>query len=237
LDAFLAAGRHHGALGIVNPAVLPWRSEAALAAHRLGDVDCAHALVDEELALAERFGGPRPIGVARRAAGLLARGEAAVELLRSAGEMLGGCGARVEHARALTGLGAAVRRAGRPGEARTILREAATLAEDVDAVRIAEQARAELRAAGARASTRAANPGDRLTAGERRVAELAAAGQTNRQIANTLFITVKAVEWHLSNAYRRLDISGRAQLGQALAAARRAHDSPANTGGEPRGAP
>ena len=50
------------------------------------------------------------------------------------------------------------------------------------------------------------------------MAELAAAGQTNRQIANALFITVKAVEWHLSNAYRRLDISGRAELSQALAA-------------------
>jgi len=50
------------------------------------------------------------------------------------------------------------------------------------------------------------------------VAELAAAGQTNRQIANALFITVKAVEWHLSNAYRRLGISGRRELSQALAA-------------------
>jgi DNA-binding CsgD family transcriptional regulator len=56
------------------------------------------------------------------------------------------------------------------------------------------------------------------------VAELAAAGQTNRQIANALFITVKAVEWHLSNAYRRLDISGRAKLGEALAASTRASE-------------
>ena len=218
LDAFLAAGRHHAALGIVNPAVLPWRSEAALAAQRLGDLDRAQALVAEELALAARFGGPRAIGVARRAAGLLARGDAAVELLRSAGEMLAGCGARVEHARALTDLGAAVRRAGRRDGARTILRESTRRAEDVGADRLAEQAGAELRAAGGRAPARATSPGDRLTAGERRVAELAAAGQTNRQIANALFITVKAVEWHLSNAYRRLGISGRTGLSPALAA-------------------
>ena len=72
-NAYLAAGRHHAALGIVNPAVLPWRSEAAAAARRLGQLDRARALVDEELAIAERFGGPRPIAVARRAAGLLAR--------------------------------------------------------------------------------------------------------------------------------------------------------------------
>ena len=220
MDACLAAGRHHAALGIVNPAVLPWRSEAAVAARRLGRLDRAQALVDEELALAERFGGPRPIGVARRAAGLLAPGDAGVELLGSAAELLAGCGARVEHARALTDLGAAIRRAGRPGQARKILREAARLAADIGARRVAEQARAELRAAGGRAPARTSGPGDRLTAGERRVAELAAAGQTNRQIANALFITVKAVEWHLGNAYRRLDIRGRAELSQALAAAK-----------------
>jgi len=218
IDAYLAAGQHHAALGIVNPAVLPWRSEAALAAHRLGRTDQAQALVDEELAIAERFGGPRPIGVARRAAGLLARGEAAVELLRSADQVLADCGARVERARALSDLGAAIRRAGQPGQARKVLREATSLAEDLGAGRVAEQARAELRVAGGRAPSRATGPAERLTAGERRVAELAAAGQTNRQIANALFITVKAVEWHLSNAYRRLDISGRTELSQALAA-------------------
>jgi DNA-binding CsgD family transcriptional regulator/tetratricopeptide (TPR) repeat protein len=218
MDAFLAAGRHHAALGIVNPAVLPWRSEAALEAHRLGRAHEAQALVGEELAIAERFRGPRPIGVAQRAAGLLARGEEAVELLRSADRMLAGCGARVERARALRDLGGAIRRAGRPGEARKVLREAATVADDVGADRTAEEARAELRVAGGRAPARATSPADRLTAGERRVAELAAAGQTNRQIANALFITVKAVEWHLSNTYRRLDISGRTELPAALAA-------------------
>jgi DNA-binding CsgD family transcriptional regulator len=87
------------------------------------------------------------------------------------------------------------------------------------AARTAEQAREELRVAGGRPPARATGPGGRLTAGERRVAELAAAGQTNRQIAKALFITVKAVEWHLSNAYRRLRISGRAELSDALAPA------------------
>ena len=111
-----------------------------------------------------------------------------------------------------------------------MLREAAGLAEDIGVGRVAEQARAELRAAGGRAPHRAAGTGDRLTAGERRVAELAAAGQTNRQIANALFITVKAVEWHLSNAYRRLDISGRAELAQALAARADASDEPLSLG-------
>ena len=190
-----------------------------VAALRLDRADQAQALVDEEVAVAERFGGPRPIGVARRAAGLLARGEAAVDLLRSADQVLEACGARVELARARGDLGAAIRRAGRPGEARQVLRDAVRLADDVGARRVAAQARAELRIAGGRAPAPAAGPAERLTAGERRVAELAAAGQTNRQIANALFITVKAVEWHLGNAYRRLAIAGRAELGEALAAA------------------
>jgi DNA-binding CsgD family transcriptional regulator len=70
--------------------------------------------------------------------------------------------------------------------------------------------------AGGRVPTRTRAPVDRLTPGERRVAELAAAGQSNRQIANALFITVKGVEWHLGNAYRRLGVRGRADLPPAL---------------------
>ena len=58
------------------------------------------------------------------------------------------------------------------------------------------------------------------------LAELAASGQTNRQIADGLFLTVKSVEWHLGNVYRKLDIRGRRELGAAL-----------NPGGESRGSP
>lgn len=99
-DAFLAAGDWLAGVRVTNPAVCHWRSEAALAALGVGDRAPARALIDEELVLAERFGAPRAIGVARRAAGLLARGEDAVQLLRSAADLHAGCGARVEHARA-----------------------------------------------------------------------------------------------------------------------------------------
>jgi DNA-binding CsgD family transcriptional regulator len=216
LEAFLAVGRLHAKLLIVNPAVLPWRSEAALAARRLGQLDRAHALADEELRLAERFGAPRAIGVARRAAGLIAGGDDAIDLLRAAAGVLEGCGARVEHARTLGELGAAVRRRGHPAQARPVLREALALAEDVGASTVAAAARTELRVAGGRAPRRATTPVDRLTPAERRVAELAAAGRSNRQIANALFVTVKAVEWHLGNTYRKLDARGRSDLPSAL---------------------
>jgi DNA-binding NarL/FixJ family response regulator len=52
---------------------------------------------------------------------------------------------------------------------------------------------------------------------ERRIAELAAGGHTNREIASSLFVTPKKVEYHLRNAYRRLDIQTRGELPQALA--------------------
>jgi DNA-binding CsgD family transcriptional regulator len=117
----------------------------------------------------------------------------------------------VEHALTLVEMGAAVRRAGRPAEARRILRQALLSAEPLGAISLAQRARAELTMAGGRPPAPIDTTGV-LTPSEQRVAELAAAGHTNRQIADTLFITVKAVEWHLSNAYRKLRIRGRAEL-------------------------
>jgi hypothetical protein len=101
--------------------------------------------------------------IARRAAGLLARGDDAIDLLRSAAGVLGDCGARVEHTRALGDLGAAVRRAGHPAQARPVLRDALAFAEDVGAGAVAQAARTELRVAGGRASSRARTPAERLT--------------------------------------------------------------------------
>jgi DNA-binding CsgD family transcriptional regulator len=219
LEAFLTTGRRLDELLAVNPTVLPWRSEAGLAAQRLGRHDLARELITDELALAERFGAPRALGVARRAAGLLERGESAVERLRSSVEVLSTCGARVEQARAAIDLGAAIRRSGRPTEARATLRDALGLADSVGARALAERAGEELRLAGGRAPSAAQGRGAGLTPSELRVAELAAAGQSNRQIADALFVTVKSVEWHLGNVYRKLDIRGRRQLGVALATA------------------
>jgi DNA-binding CsgD family transcriptional regulator len=217
LEAFLATGRRLGELLAVNPTVLPWRSEAGLAARRLGREQQACELIGEELALAERFGAPRALGVARRASGLLERGEAAVEQLRSSAELLAGCRARVEQTRALIDLGAAIRRAGRPIDARGTLRQALVLADGIGATALAQRCRDESRLAGARPPRPSAPVrGGGLTPSEHRVAELAARGESNRQIADALFVTVKSVEWHLGNVYRKLDIRGRAELAAAL---------------------
>jgi DNA-binding NarL/FixJ family response regulator len=125
--------------------------------------------------------------------------------------------AKLEHARALTDLGAALRRANQRSDARAALREAEALAERCNASALARRARTEMRAAGGRSSKPTGTGLHQLTVSERRVAELAAKGLSNPQIAQTLFVTRKTVETHLGRIYSKLDIPGRAQLGRALA--------------------
>ena len=91
-----------------------------------------------------------------------------------------------------------------------MLRQAVALARQVGAVAVASTASDELHLAGGRLSAEQTTAADPLTPGERRVVELARQGRTNRQIANALYITIKAVEWHLGNAYRKLGIRSRA---------------------------
>jgi DNA-binding NarL/FixJ family response regulator len=129
-----------------------------------------------------------------------------------------GTPARLEHARAVAALGTAMRRFGRPTDAREPLRRALELASQCDATLLVEEVRAELQAAGVRPRTDAATGVESLTPSERRVVDLALAGGTNRDIAQELYVTPKTIEVHLSNAYRKLGIRGRRQLPQVLAA-------------------
>ena len=117
-----------------------------------------------------------------------------------------------ERARALSAYGGALRRTRHPTEARDPLRRGLELAEKCGAAQLADQTRSELYATGARPRTDAVSGVDALTASERRVADLAADGNSNRDIAQALFVTPKTVEVHLSNAYRKLGIRSRRDL-------------------------
>ena len=125
--------------------------------------------------------------------------------------------ARLEHARSLAEYGAALRRANHRAEAREPLRAALTWARGVGALAVARRAHEELEATGEKLRPLVAGGVESLTPSERRVADLAADGQTNRQIAQALFLTVKTVENHLTTAYRKLDIRTRNELPTALA--------------------
>ena len=199
-----------------NPSDVPWRSWAAEGLRLLDRNDEASALADEELPLARRWGDPHAIGASLRVLGLVEGGETGIERLREAVEVLAGSEARLEQVRALVDLGAALRRANRRAEARERLREAVDLAQALGAFGLAKRANEEIAATGARPRRVLQTGLDALTASERRVAQLAADGMSNREIAQTLFITIKTVEVHLSTAYRKLEISTRAQLDNAL---------------------
>ena len=131
--------------------------------------------------------------------------------------VLAGTAARIEHARALVELGAALRRANHRTAAREPLREGLDLASRAAATALARQAVEELAAAGARPRSVRRTGLEALSPSERRVARLAAEGLSNRDIAQALFVTTKTVEVHLSGAYRKLGISSRADLPDVLA--------------------
>lgn len=79
-----------------------------------------------------------------------------------------------------------------------------------------EHAWQELLAAGARPRRKELKGAASLTPSERRIVELAAAGQTNREIAQALFVTAKTVETHLGHAYTKLGVGSRVELATAL---------------------
>jgi DNA-binding CsgD family transcriptional regulator len=216
LDELLAAGRAFTEIGGRNPAFMPWRSQAALALLQHGRAQEAGPLAEEELELARLWGAPRALGAALRAAGLVAGGKEGLALLQEAVEVLSDSPARLEQAKARTELGAALRRANRRAKAREQLRRAVELATICGATPLAARAESELLATGARPRRMALSGLESLTPSERRVAELAAAGPTNREIAQALFVTPKTVEVHLSHVYRKLGISSRSQLAGAL---------------------
>jgi DNA-binding CsgD family transcriptional regulator len=216
LDDLLAAGDLFTRLHSPSPTI-PWRSDAALAHLALGARAEARALAAEEVTLAEEFGGPRALGIALRAASLAEGGARGIELLRDAVGVLERSDAGLEQARAMTDLGAALRRAGQRAESRELLRPALDLAHRCGALVLTERARTELVAAGGRPRRLVLSGLDSLTPSERRVAQLAAAGLSNRDIAQHLFITTRTVEGHLTHAYQKLDITSREQLPDALA--------------------
>jgi DNA-binding CsgD family transcriptional regulator len=212
LATFTADGRmleEHFGLG--NPAIVPWRSEAAIAALRIGDAELARSLAAAELARARELSNPRGLGVALRASGLVAGGPAGLAQLEEAVEALERSQTRIEWLRALVDLGAAQRRAGRRGEASATLERARTFGEQFGAAALTARAGAELALAEPR------EPEGGLTAAERRSATLASAGRTTREIAHELHVSPRTVESQLASVYRKLGVASRRELAGKLA--------------------
>ena len=212
LDDLVAAGQGWLGLDIEAPAVASWRTAAAAAYAALGCPAEAALLASEQLTLARKAGNAATLGAALCCYAATADHHDAGPTLAEAVNLLEATPARYELALALAGLGAHLRRTGRPGEARAPLRRALELAQRCGAAPLADQARQELLATGARPRRTALTGPDALTSAERRVAGLAAGGMSNRQIAQHLFITLPTVETHLRHAFHKLGITSRAGL-------------------------
>jgi tetratricopeptide (TPR) repeat protein len=209
LELLVQCGEVFDALEIRQPNLAPWRALGAVAAHEAGRPDDAARYAAENLQISKTCGAQTAIGRALRVHALV---EDDFDALEESCAVLEPTDDGLEHAYSLTELGTALMRRGRREEALERLRWAMDVAHASGARTIEERARKELVAAGARPRRAALTGVEALTGSELQVARLAAEGLTNREIAQTLFVTTKTVEQHLSKAYGKLGIQGRSEL-------------------------
>jgi DNA-binding CsgD family transcriptional regulator len=202
--------------GYLDPAVLVSLPDWAEALVALDQVAEAAALLDPYQEAARRLDRPSALAASLRVRGLIAavRGEekAAEEAFRSALGHHDRIQEPFQRGRTLLAQGEAFRRLRRRGQAREALGAAVAIFEELGARRWQERAAAELARTGHRET------GSSFTATELQVARLVAAGKTNREVAETLFMSVHTVEAHLTRIYRSLGVRGRTELVRAIAA-------------------
>ena len=217
----LDADRRMAAAGCDLSVLVDWAPTAVGALARLGRADDAAAVARRELEAAIAFGAPRRTAMALSACGGLHGGPEGLAQLREAVTLLHDSPARLEQARALVSLGIGMRRRNEGLAARKPLVAGLDLAHQCGAVALAEAARAELVATGARPRRALLRGPGALTPAELRTAEMAASGLSNREIAQALFVSTKTVETQLSQAYAKLGIGSRSELAGALTGAKR----------------
>lgn len=210
-EPFLASG--FGFIGSLTLELWSVDIEALIACGRLGE---AELVLDDLLRRAGDVENPNAIAVAERCRGLLlgARGEIApaIAAMQTALAEHARRPLRPQIARTLLELGALQRRAKQKSAAKQSLEQALTMFVAMGATVRETRTRDELGRIGLRRP--AITEG--LTPAQQRVAELVASGMTNREVANTLYMSVRSVESHLTKAYREFGVKSRAQLVAAL---------------------
>jgi DNA-binding CsgD family transcriptional regulator len=186
------------------------------AAARAGERDIAATAYDTLSERALAAGTPWALGLRARCAALLAEGVHAEDSYQESISQLKRCRMAVDLARAHLLYGQWLRRAKRRWDARQELRTAHDMFAAMGADRFAQQAAAELRATGERARARTPETAVDLTPQESRIADLAAAGASNGEIAAQLFISPSTVDYHLRKVFRKLNVTSRAQLASRL---------------------
>ena len=212
----LSFGEKSERAGLLNPAYPSWRQDAAEVLAALGRVEEAHELLAVAEERAQRFGAPHALAAILRARAMTESRDRSIDMLREASVAFSSSGPPHQLAHTLVVLGGALRRRGDRAEAREVLSQAATVAEVCGAGGIEGRARDELVAAGGSRRPRPVTGVGALTSSELRTAKLAAAGLTNKEIAERLFVTLRTVETHLTHVYEKLQIEGRPKLPGAL---------------------
>ena len=202
-------------LGLADPIGLVFLPDEIEALVALGELGRAQPLIELLRRLGQAHDRPWAIAAAARGRGILATAEGdlheATAALHEALAAHGRVEMPFERARTLLALGRALRRRKQWSAAREALREALSLFAQTGAPLWAQAARSEL----GRADERITDPSE-LSATERRIAELAASGLSNQEVAERAFLTVKGVEANLTRAYRKLGIRSRGRLAGAL---------------------
>ncbi len=209
-----AADRQAAALGWSAPDARPWTGDYAEALLELGRIDDAEHVIDLWEADAVRLGRDRVLAHVMRCRGLVAAARGAVDeaasLLEEAVARHDEVGDVFGRARTLLALGLVLRRARQKRPAREAIHAALGGFEQLGAATWVERARAELGRIGGRTRE------DGLTAAERRVAVLVAAGRTNREVAAELFLGERTVAGHLTRVYAKLGVRSRTELARRL---------------------
>jgi DNA-binding CsgD family transcriptional regulator len=200
------AGRQLDQQGWRNVEIFPWRTTAVRLYQQLGDTGAARILAEEDHERAVEWGAPAGVGRTLRVLGGLTEGAGGVDVLHAAADALSTSANRLELARTHLALGLRLR-----DQYEQIavehLRRCHDIAVECGDQRLVRQAGTHLRGEVRRAE---------LTRTERKVVALAVAGQSNQEIAHTLSVSIRAVEKHLTNSYRKLGILRRAELAGAL---------------------
>lgn len=198
-----------------NPAILPWRAGEALSRIRTGGPREAVVLAHDNVDRARAFGSPYALAQGLRTLAAVDATGDRVAILREALAVLQQAQAPRLEAQIATDLAGMLLLTGGMDDTREpvqLLRRAESYAAFQELRPLAGRVQRILERIGEPVKRSATETITSLTASERRVADLAASGLSNRQIAGELFVTVKAVEWHLSNVYRKLGIRSRTRL-------------------------
>jgi DNA-binding CsgD family transcriptional regulator len=216
ITSLSAVWEHTVREGVEDPGAFPVAGDLVEALAGAGRAEEADQVIGRLAGLAAAQQHPWGLATADRSAAVVALAggydEAAAARLAGAAEAYRALGLGLDAARALLVLGRAQRRAKKRAAARDSLQAARAGFEQLGCPGWAAAAAAELD----RVSGRRAAPGGGLTPGERRVAELVAAGLSNKQVAEQLYLSVTTVDSHLRGVYAKLGVRSRAQLTRRL---------------------